>query len=42
VELRKLVKQGFIERFKEDFMRMTQSLDEKIQALENSLKKLQK
>jgi hypothetical protein len=42
VELRKLVKQGFIERFKEDFMLMTQSLDEKIQALENTLKKFQK
>jgi plasmid replication initiation protein len=42
VELRKLVKQGFIERFKEDFLLMTQSVDEKIQALENTLKKFQK
>jgi plasmid replication initiation protein len=42
VELRKMVKQGFIGRFKEDFILLTQLLDEKIQSLEKELKQLRK
>jgi hypothetical protein len=42
VELRKMVKQGFIGKFKEDFILLTQLLDEKIQSLEKDLKQLRK
>ncbi len=34
IELRKLVKQGFIERFKADFILLTKQLDEEIKVLE--------
>jgi plasmid replication initiation protein len=37
IELRKLVKQGFIERFKDDFILITKLVDEKIRDLEKSL-----
>ena len=42
IELRKLVKQGFIERFKADFILITKLLDEKIQGLEKTLEGLER
>lgn len=39
IELRKLVKQGFIERFKADFILLTKQLDEEIKVLEEILAK---